>query len=152
MFNINGLELLLIAVLFLLLFGPDRLPSVVVDIMNAVRQLRAAAETATDDLTREFQAAARDVREVQRTVEEAGTSARRLVEETGADARRLVEEVAEMPQIAPPALQAVVEADASADPAAPSDAPTDEGGATEARPNKARSERSARDDRGDGPR
>lgn len=107
MFNINGPEILFIAVLFLILFGPDRLPAVVVDLMNVVRQLRAAAESATEDLTREFQAAARDVRDVGRTVAEAGQDARRLVEETGAEARRGLEEaVGDERRIAPPELAA----------------------------------------------
>jgi len=110
MFNINGPEILLIAVLFLILFGPDRLPAVVVDIMNVVRQLRSAAEAATEDLTREFQAAARDVRDVGRSVSEAGEDARRLVEEAGAEARRGFEEIAEEGRrIAPLEGEATVE-------------------------------------------
>jgi len=122
MFNINGWELVLLAILFLVLFGPDRLPSVVVDIARVIRQLRAAADAATADLTREFQAAARDIESAKRTIEQAGADVR----QAGDDVLRTVDAAAESARIAPPRLVAAdSEAPGPPEPAdaAPSDAP-----------------------------
>jgi sec-independent protein translocase protein TatB len=47
-------ELLVLAVVGLLIFGPDRLPKAVADAVRAARQLRALARGAADDLKAEL--------------------------------------------------------------------------------------------------
>lgn len=55
MFNNLGLgEMAIILVLGLFVFGPERLPRVIGDVMRAFRQLRAQASTITDDLRSEL--------------------------------------------------------------------------------------------------
>lgn len=79
MFNINGWELVVLAILFIALFGPERIPRIVVDGLKLMRQLREAAETATADITRELEAAARDLDEVKRSVTDLGAGVKKDV-------------------------------------------------------------------------
>jgi len=58
MLNINGWELAVLALLFLLLFGPEKLPEVVVQIARMFGQVRRIADSATRDLRVEFEQAA----------------------------------------------------------------------------------------------
>jgi Sec-independent protein translocase protein TatA len=61
MFNINGWEIILLAALFLVLFGPDRLPEVLGQVMRTLRELQHMADSATGELRREFEAVAQTV-------------------------------------------------------------------------------------------
>lgn len=63
MFGINPMEMLIIAVVALLVFGPERLPEIAGKIGRGIRELRAA----TGDLTNEFQRAMVDA---QSTIDE----------------------------------------------------------------------------------
>lgn len=71
MLNINGWEAIVLIVVFILVFGPERLPEAAVRFGRLVRELREAADTATADLTRELELAAREVRSVEDEVREA---------------------------------------------------------------------------------
>lgn len=64
MFNINGWELVIIGVLFILLFGPDRLPEVAGQMGRLLRDVRRMTEGATAELTRELDLAAREMRDI----------------------------------------------------------------------------------------
>lgn len=92
MFNINGWELAVIAILFILLFGPEKIPEVVVEVTRLLRQIRALADGATADLRREIEHAAADAR-----------AAREMIDEAGADVSRRIEEASRAPSIAPEA-------------------------------------------------
>lgn len=61
MFNVNGWELAIILVLALILFGPDRLPQAAAQAGRWLHHLQRLAAEATDDLAREFRAAAAEV-------------------------------------------------------------------------------------------
>lgn len=63
MFNVNGWELVFIAVLFILLFGPERLPEIASQVGKTLRELRQLTEGATAELTKELELAARELRE-----------------------------------------------------------------------------------------
>jgi len=52
--NLNGWEFIVLALLGLFIFGPDRLPKVINDAMRMVRGLRDMARNATNDLSREM--------------------------------------------------------------------------------------------------
>ena len=54
MFGISGLELVILAVLALLVFGPDKLPGVAQDAGRMIRQLRKMAQEAREDVTGAF--------------------------------------------------------------------------------------------------
>ena len=54
MLNMNFWEILLLALLALFIFGPDRLPKLVGDAMRFIRGVRTMARNATQDLSREL--------------------------------------------------------------------------------------------------
>jgi len=76
MFNINGWELVVVAVLFIVLFGPERLPEAAVQLGRAVRDFRRATEAATEELTRELEAAAQETRAAEAQIRRAGADVR----------------------------------------------------------------------------
>lgn len=104
MFNINGWEFVFVAVLFLLLFGPEKLPVVIVEGMRLFKQLRSAAEQATNEIRREFEAAASEIEAAKNEL----TAAAEDVQRFGAETRALVEDTqrqaAGEPSILPPHL------------------------------------------------
>jgi sec-independent protein translocase protein TatB len=53
-FGISGLELVILAVLALLVFGPDKLPGVAQDAGRMIRQLRKMAQEARDEVSGAF--------------------------------------------------------------------------------------------------
>jgi len=57
MFNINGWELVIIAAIALIVFGPERLPELAFRLGRLLHQVRAMTDEATAEMTREFQAA-----------------------------------------------------------------------------------------------
>ncbi len=79
MFNINGWELIVLVVLFLLVFGPEKLPETAIQAGKIVRELRRAADEATSDLTTELERAAREVREAESDLQEARKSADKAI-------------------------------------------------------------------------
>lgn len=52
--NIGGWELIVIVLVGLFIFGPDKLPKAISDGVRVLRQLRAMARNATSDLSREL--------------------------------------------------------------------------------------------------
>ncbi|MEW2413880.1 sec-independent translocase [Streptomyces sp. NPDC046866] len=55
MFNdIGALELVTIVVLAILVFGPDKLPKVIQDVMGVIRKIRAFSESAKQDIRSEL--------------------------------------------------------------------------------------------------
>ena len=52
--NLNGWEMIVIILVGLFIFGPDRLPKMLGDGMRAMRKVREMARSATSDLSREL--------------------------------------------------------------------------------------------------
>ncbi len=52
--NLNGWEIVVLILLGLFIFGPERLPKVIGDAMRMIRNLRDMARNATNDLSREI--------------------------------------------------------------------------------------------------
>lgn len=50
MFNMGGLELVLLALLALLIFGPEQLPKAAAQIGRVLRQLKKMADSASSDI------------------------------------------------------------------------------------------------------
>jgi TatA/E family protein of Tat protein translocase len=82
MLNINAWEFIILVVLFILVFGPDRLPETMVQMGKILREIRRAADEATGDLTRELEAAAREIKEAESEIKGVGTSARKALTNT----------------------------------------------------------------------
>lgn len=80
-FNINSWEILVILTLFILLFGPEKLPEVAIQIGRLLRELREATQAATEEITRELHSAAEDQREAAEDVRRIGDSARRILQD-----------------------------------------------------------------------
>jgi len=97
-FNINGWEFVFVAILFLLLFGPEKLPVVIVEGMKMFRQLRSAAEQATDEIRREFEAAASEIEAAKAEL----TAAADEVQRFGAETRALVDDTQRAAQTGAP--------------------------------------------------
>jgi Sec-independent protein translocase protein TatA len=57
MFGINSWELLILVALFMLLFGPERLPEVIGQVTRLARDLQRMADEATSELRRELETA-----------------------------------------------------------------------------------------------
>lgn len=53
-FGINGWEILVLLLLAMFIFGPDRLPKAIADGVKMIRNLRDLARNATSDLNREL--------------------------------------------------------------------------------------------------
>lgn len=54
MFDINGWEFVILAIVALLVLGPDKLPGYAADARRMLRQLRRMADDARDEVTREL--------------------------------------------------------------------------------------------------
>ncbi len=80
-FNVNGWEFVVLAVLFLLLFGPEKLPEIAMQAGRLFRELREAAEAATGELSRELKQAADEHRDTTADVREVGEKASRLLKD-----------------------------------------------------------------------
>lgn len=52
--NLGWPEIMVLVLLGLFIFGPDRLPKLITDVANVIRQLRRMAANATGDLSREL--------------------------------------------------------------------------------------------------
>jgi sec-independent protein translocase protein TatB len=72
-FNINTGEIVILATLFVILFGPERLPEVATQVGKLLREFRRATESATAEITRELEAAAHEARQAEADLKRAGT-------------------------------------------------------------------------------
>ncbi|MGQ0624866.1 MAG: sec-independent translocase [Sporichthyaceae bacterium] len=54
MFDISGWEFLTLAIIAVIIFGPERLPKAAADLGRLVKQLKGYVNVAKDDLTREL--------------------------------------------------------------------------------------------------
>ncbi|HQZ70775.1 MAG TPA: twin-arginine translocase TatA/TatE family subunit [Anaerolineae bacterium] len=82
MFNINPFEILVITLIFLMLFGPEKLPEIAMQVGKFVRELREASSAATAEITRELHRAAADNQEVAGDIRSIGDQARRFLQST----------------------------------------------------------------------
>jgi len=68
--GIGPMELLLILVIALLIFGPDRLPEIGSGLGKAIREFREMSQGITDEINQELKGASAPVRELQEEVKE----------------------------------------------------------------------------------
>ncbi len=137
-FNVNAWEIMFIAIMFLVLFGPERLPEIAGQIGRLVREVRKASQAATSEIMREFETAARESGTSTAEIRDAAQAAGRTLHDT----RRAIAGAVTAPiQAAVADVQAAVAAPAAAvveaapAPAGGADAPAaDEGTAAEGRP------------------
>ena len=88
MFNVNGPEILVLAVIFLLLFGPERLPEVVMQMARWVGRFRALTDQATAEIRREFEVAAREAEAARKEFEQLSREAKQAAETVEAETQR----------------------------------------------------------------
>ena len=65
MFEIGFWEIVLVSLVALLVFGPERLPGLVREVMAVIRQVRGVATSARDQLNREL-----EIQELRQTLQE----------------------------------------------------------------------------------
>jgi sec-independent protein translocase protein TatB len=81
LFGVGPLEIGLVAIIAVIVLGPERIPEVAVQVARAVRQLRSYATSATsemrkelDELTREYEDVRKELKEVRDSVRKDVTS------------------------------------------------------------------------------
>lgn len=130
MFNVNFLEILVLGLLFLLLFGPEKLPEIALQLGRFVREIRELSSSATAEISRELQRAAEENRELTGDIRSIGDGARRLLQGAGDSVHNSVTqavgglgaaELLDWGSPAPPATPAA--APGPADPSGPAEAP-----------------------------
>jgi Sec-independent protein translocase protein TatA len=108
MFNVNGPELIALAVLFLLLFGPERLPEVVMQLARWIGRFRALTDQATAEIRREFELAAHEAEAAKREFEQLTLEAKQAVASVEKETQRAITAAEsgasgeEPPALAPP--------------------------------------------------
>lgn len=93
MFNVNPFEILVITLIFLMLFGPEKLPEIAMQLGKFVRDLREASISATAEITRELHRAAADNQEVADDIRSIGDQARRILQSTSEAVHNTVTQV-----------------------------------------------------------
>ncbi len=86
MFNINPWEMVVLVVVFLIVFGPERVPEAAVHLGRLMRELRKVTESATSDLTREIEAAAKEAREAEKELHRAAVETHTALQDAAAAA------------------------------------------------------------------
>jgi sec-independent protein translocase protein TatB len=69
-FGIGAFELALVAIVAVIVLGPDRIPGVAVQLARAVKYMRGYANDATADIRRELQELTKDYDEVRKELTE----------------------------------------------------------------------------------
>lgn len=134
MFNVNFLEILVLGLLFLLLFGPEKLPEIALQLGRFVREIRELSSSATAEISRELQRAAEENRELTGDIRSIGNEARRLLQSAGDSVQNSVTQAvgglgaadlldwgSPAPSATPAAAQGGADPSGPADPSAPSD-------------------------------
>ena len=76
MFNGNPWEVVLIGIIFLVVFGPEQVPEIDIQLGRMYREIRGAADAAGLELSRELEAAAREAQQAEADEKAAARQAR----------------------------------------------------------------------------
>ena len=71
MFNINGWEIVILGILFLVVFGPERIPEAAAQLGRLVADFRRMTDAATADIRREIEAASEEARKAEAELKDA---------------------------------------------------------------------------------
>lgn len=74
MLGVNTWEVALLALLFILLFGPERLPEIMGQVTRLLTDLRKMTDSATSELRRELAAASEELQRTESVIRDAGDS------------------------------------------------------------------------------
>jgi len=103
-FGVGVLEVVLVAVVAVIVLGPERMPEAAVQLARAIRHLRGFATSATSQLRSELEELTRDYEEVRRELQDFRQSVRKdmtavteQVSRTLLDAQPLIEPGGEPP-------------------------------------------------------
>lgn len=120
-FNIGFGEMIIIFIIALIVFGPDRLPEIGRQAGRMLREFRKMTSEVTEQVQRELELVEEPVREVRDVATDAGTQVRREVERLQEPVREAGETLASVTKL-PDERQASKPAET--DPAAPSSRPS----------------------------
>jgi len=79
-FGVGAFELALVAIIAVIVLGPERIPGVAVQLARAVRYMRGYATDATADIRKELQELTKEYDEVRKEFQEFRTSVRKDVD------------------------------------------------------------------------
>ena len=79
LFGVGPLEIGLVAIIAVIVLGPERIPEVAVQVARAVRQLRGYATSATSEMRKELDELTREYEDVRKEIKEFRDSVRKDV-------------------------------------------------------------------------
>jgi sec-independent protein translocase protein TatB len=82
-FGVGPLELALVAVIAVVVLGPDRLPEVAVQLARAIRYLRSYATSATAQMRQDLDELTRDYEDVRKELQQFRDSVRKDINSVG---------------------------------------------------------------------
>jgi sec-independent protein translocase protein TatB len=91
-FGVGAFELALVAVIAVIVLGPERIPGVAVQLARAVRYMRGYANDATADIRRELQELTKEYDEVRRELSDFRQSVGRDVTSVAGEVSKAVEQ------------------------------------------------------------
>lgn len=89
-FGVGAFELALVAVVAVIVLGPDRIPGVAVQLARAVKYMRGYANDATADIRKELQELTKEYDEVRQELTEFRQSVRRDVDSVAGEVGKAV--------------------------------------------------------------
>ncbi len=92
-FGVGPLEMLLVAVIAIVVVGPERFPQAAVQVARAIKFLRGYATEATSDLRQEFQDLTKEYEGLRKELDEVRTAAYKQVDEVTGEVRKTQGEV-----------------------------------------------------------
>jgi sec-independent protein translocase protein TatB len=100
-FGVGPFELALVAIVAVIVLGPERIPAVAVQLARAVRYMRGYATDATADIRRELQELTKEYDEVRKELQEFRTSVGKDLSSVANEVDRTLRESQERPIIEP---------------------------------------------------
>jgi|SRR3972149_3765387 len=99
--GVGPFELALVAIIAVIVLGPERIPGVAVQLARAVRYMRGYASDATADIRKELQELTKEYDEVRKELNEFTSSMRKDISSVAGEVDRTLRESQEQPIIEP---------------------------------------------------
>jgi len=99
--GVGPFEIALVAIIAVIVLGPERLPMVAVQLARAVRYMRGYANDATADIRKELEELTKEYDEIRKEFREFQTSARKDVASVADEIDRTLRESQEQPIVEP---------------------------------------------------
>jgi sec-independent protein translocase protein TatB len=91
-FGVGGFELALVAIIAVIVLGPERIPGAAVQLARAVKYMRGYANDATADIRRELQELTKEYDEVRKELNDFRQSVRKDVDSVAGEVNKAVQQ------------------------------------------------------------